>query len=227
MEYGKNQDGIGKKELLAVSFGTSYRENLALTIEAVEGELSRAFSDYDLRRAFTSPTILRILKERDGLWIDSVEEALERAVQNGVEKLVIQPTHLMHGLEYQGLMRMIETYRSRIPEIVVGEPLFASMEDIWETLEAVREANAFANSDANDLSTAITANANYLEEDGQGRVRLPAELAQMVGIKKDIVFVGKLTYLEVWPAEVWDARYSVLNPDNLAKVLDRLKNLGV
>ena len=107
MEYGKNQDGIGKKELLAVSFGTSYRENLALTIEAVEEELARAFSDYDLRRAFTSPTILRILKERDGLWIDSVEEALERAVQNGVEKLVIQPTHLMHGLEYQGLMRMI------------------------------------------------------------------------------------------------------------------------
>ena len=131
MEYGKNQDGIGRKELLAVSFGTSYRENLALTIEAVEGELSRAFSDYDLRRAFTSPTILRILKERDGLWIDSVEEALERAVQNGVEKLVIQPTHLMHGLEYQGaLMRMIETYRPRIPEIFVGEPLFASMEDI-------------------------------------------------------------------------------------------------
>ena len=139
MEYGKNQDGIGRKELLAVSFGTSYRENLALTIEAVAGELSRAFSDYDLRRAFTSPTILRILKERDGLWIDSVEEALERAVQNGVEKLVIQPTHLMHGLEYQGLMRMIETYRPRIPEIFVGEPLFASMEDIWETLEAVLE----------------------------------------------------------------------------------------
>lgn len=67
MEYGKNQDGIGKKELLAVSFGTSYRENMALTIEVVEEELARAFSDYDLRRAFTSPTILRVLKERDGL----------------------------------------------------------------------------------------------------------------------------------------------------------------
>ena len=135
----RNQDNIGERELLAVSFGTSYNDSRRLTIGAIEEEMERAFPEFSVRRAFTSPTILRILKERDGLWIDSVEEALERAVQNGVEKLVIQPTHLMHGLEYQGLMRMIETYRPRIPEIVVGEPLFASMEDIWETLEAVLE----------------------------------------------------------------------------------------
>lgn len=138
-----------------------------------------------------------------------------------------------HQLDDKGRMRIPAKFREALGGsccILPGRAgsLFIVPEDkLMETLEAVREANAFANSDANDLSTAITANANYLEEDGQGRVRLPAELAQMVGIKKDIVFVGKLTYLEVWPAEVWDARYSVLNPDNLAKVLDRLKNLGV
>ena len=141
--------------------------------------------------------------------------------------------NVRHQLDDKGRMRIPAKYREVLGGtscILPGRAgaLFIVPEDkLMETLEAVREANAFANSDANDLSTAITANANYLEEDGQGRVRLPAELAQMVGIKKDIVFVGKLTYLEVWPAEVWDARYSVLNPDNLAKVLDRLKNLGV
>ena len=138
-----------------------------------------------------------------------------------------------HQLDDKGRMRIPAKFREALGGsgcILPGRAgaLFIVPEDtLMETRDAVREANAFANSDANDLSTAITANANYLEEDGQGRVRLPAELAQMVGIKKDIVFVGKLTYLEVWPAEVWDARYSVLNPDNLAKVLDRLKNLGV
>lgn len=138
-----------------------------------------------------------------------------------------------HQLDDKGRMRIPARYREVLGGsccILPGRVgcLFIVPEDkLLETLESVREQNAFANSELNDVSTDIMANARYLEEDAQGRVRLPAELAEVAGIKKDVVFVGKMTYLEVWPAEVWDARYSVLDPANLARMLDRLKKLGV
>ena len=138
-----------------------------------------------------------------------------------------------HQLDDKGRMRIPAKFREALGGsccILPGRAgcLFIVPEDkILETLEAVKAENAFANTEANELSTSITANASYLEEDPQGRVRLPQELAKLVGVKKDIVFVGKMTYLEVWPAEVWDERYSVLDPDNLRRMLDRLKKLGV
>ena len=141
--------------------------------------------------------------------------------------------NVRHQLDDKGRMRIPAKYREALGGsccILPGRAgcLFIVPEDkLIETLEAVRAENAFANSEENELSTSITANADYLEEDPQGRVRLPAGLAKLVGIGKEIVFVGKMTYLEVWPAETWDARYSVLNPDNLSRMLERLKNLGV
>ena len=98
-----NQDEIGEKELLVVSFGTSYNDSRRETIGAIEKAMQTAFPDYSVRRAFTSQIIIDHVKDRDGVTIDNVEQALERAVNNGVKTLVVQPTHLMNGLEYEEL----------------------------------------------------------------------------------------------------------------------------
>ncbi len=138
-----------------------------------------------------------------------------------------------HQLDDKGRMRIPAKFREVLGGqccILPGRSgcLFIVPDDkLTETLDAVTEQNAFANTEKNDLATEIMSNAFYLEEDAQGRVKLPSPLAQLVGIRKDIVFVGKMTYLEVWPAEEWDARYDVLNPSNLARIVDKLKNLGV
>ena len=141
--------------------------------------------------------------------------------------------NVRHQLDDKGRMRVPAKYREVLGGtscILPGRAgcLFIVPEDkLTETMEAVTEHNAFANSEANDISTDITSNAHYLEEDAQGRVRLPAELAKLVGIKKEIVFAGKMTYLEVWPAETWDSRYNVLNRDNLERMIERIRSLGV
>ena len=139
MENPRNQNGIGTKELLAVSFGTSYRESLGLTIDAVEQYLEKAFPSYSLRRAFTSPTIIRVLKERDGLGIDSVEEALLRAEKNGVRMLAVQPTHMMSGLEYQGLVKTVRAHEASFLKVSVGAPLLSTRDDFQRVLQAVTE----------------------------------------------------------------------------------------
>ncbi len=141
--------------------------------------------------------------------------------------------NVRHQLDDKGRMRIPAKFRKGLGDtsyIIPGRAgcLFIVPEDKFlETVTPLVEANAFANTDANDLVTRILGNGDELEEDAQGRVRLSRELAKAVGIEKEIVFVGKVNYLEIWPAEAWDARYSVLNPDNLSKMLEKLKNLGV
>ena len=98
-----NQDEIGEKELLVVSFGTSYNDSRRETIGAIEAAMQTAFPDYSVRRGFTSQIIIDHVNKRDGEKIDNVTEALDRAVANGVKNLVVQPTHLMNGLEYNDL----------------------------------------------------------------------------------------------------------------------------
>lgn len=88
------------KIILVVSFGTSYNNNRVLTIGAIEKDIDEAFPDYEMRRAFTSQMVINILKKRDDLAIDNVEEALERALDDGVKTVIIQPTHIMNGTEY-------------------------------------------------------------------------------------------------------------------------------
>ena len=105
----RNQDGIGEKELLVVSFGTSYNDSRRLTIGAIEAAMAEAFPDWSVRRAFTSQIIIDHVASRDGVAIDNVTQALDRAVDNGVKTLVVQPTHLMNGLEYE---EMVNTLRS-------------------------------------------------------------------------------------------------------------------
>ena len=117
----RNQDGIGEKELLVVSFGTSYNDSRRLTIGAIENALAEAFPDYAVRRAFTSQIIIDHIQSRDGVAIDNVTQALERAVANGVKTLVVQPTHLMDGLEYEELTTTLAEYSDSFEQVAVGE----------------------------------------------------------------------------------------------------------
>ena len=123
----RNQDDIGDKEILTVSFGTSFNDSRVADIKGIEDALQKANPDWSVRRAFTAQIIINHIQARDGEKIDNVEQALERAVTNGVKKLVIQPTHLMHGAEYDELMEVVENYRDKFEEVKVSEPLLGEV----------------------------------------------------------------------------------------------------
>lgn len=123
--------------ILIVSFGTSYNDSREKTIGAIEAEAAETFPEYEVRRAFTSQIIIDKLKERDNLEIDNVAEALDRAVADGIETLVVQPTHLMKGYEYTDLKQEIESYKDRFQRIVLGEPLLTDEEDIRTVAEVI------------------------------------------------------------------------------------------
>ena len=147
----RNQDGIGEKELLVVSFGTSYLNSCRLTIGAIEDALERAFPGYDLRRSFTSQMIINHIQRRDGISIDNVTQALERAVSNGVKNLVIQPTHIMDGFEYQKLVTVANRYQDAFLSLSIGTPLLTSDEDF----QIVADALAASVAAYDDEKTAI------------------------------------------------------------------------
>lgn len=123
----RNGDEIGENELLAVSFGTSYNDSRAEDIRGIEDALAEAYPDWSVRRAFTSQIIINHIQARDGIKIDNMKQALERAVANGVKRLVIQPTHLMHGAEYDEMMEMVEEYRGQFEAVAVAEPLLGEV----------------------------------------------------------------------------------------------------
>ena len=137
-----NQDDIGENELLVISFGTSYNDNRRLTIGAIEKAMQEAFPDYSVRRGFTSQIIIDHVKDRDGEVIDNVGEALDRAVENGVKNLVVQPTHLMNGLEYNDLVNEIAQYSDAFENVAIGEPLLTSDADFQVVADAIVEATA-------------------------------------------------------------------------------------
>ena len=146
-----NADGIGEKELLVVSFGTSFNDSRRLAIGGIERALQKAFPDWSVRRAFTSQIIIDHVKSRDGEVIDNVSEALDRAVENGVKTLVVQPTHLMHGYEYTDLVNELAEYADAFESITVGEPLVNSAEDFSMTAAVLADVTA----SYNDGKTAI------------------------------------------------------------------------
>lgn len=119
----RNADEIGKNELLVVSFGTSFNDSRAKDVKGIEDALAAAFPEWSVRRAFTAQIIINHVQAREGAKIDNMEQAMERAVANGVENLVIQPTHLMHGAEYDELMEVVDAYGDKIANIAVAEPL--------------------------------------------------------------------------------------------------------
>ena len=122
-----NQDEIGENEILVVSFGTSFNGSRAEDIGGIEKTIAGAFPDWSVRRAFTAQIIINHVQARDGEKIDNVEQALDRAVANGVKNLVIQPTHLMHGAEYDELMEAVEKYADKFEAVVVSEPLLGQV----------------------------------------------------------------------------------------------------
>ena len=138
----RNQDNIGDNELLVLSFGTSYNDSRRLTIGAIEGDLEKAFPDFSVRRGFTANIIIDHVQRRDNILIDDVDAALERAVNNGVKNLVVQPTHLMHGLEYDELVEEVGNYSDAFDQVVFGEPLLNSDDDFARVEKAITEWTA-------------------------------------------------------------------------------------
>ena len=140
----RNEDNIGDNELLVVSFGTSFNDSRAKDIKGVEDALQAAYPDWSVRRAFTAQIIINPVPARDGEKIDNMQQAMDRAVANGVKNLVVQPTHLMHGAEYDEMMEMIDDYRDKFESVAVAEPLLgevgADATVINEDKEAVAKA---------------------------------------------------------------------------------------
>jgi sirohydrochlorin cobaltochelatase len=150
---GKNESESESEStaILVVSFGTSYNDSRDITIGAIENAIQDAYPQYEVRRAFTSQIIIDKLKERDGLEIDNVTEALDRAVADGIKTLIVQPTHLMNGYEYTDLADELENYKDKFENISIGEPLLTSDSDF----EAVTQAIVEATSSYDDGETAI------------------------------------------------------------------------
>lgn len=123
----RNQDEIGENEILVVSFGTSFNDSRVADIKGIEDALQEAYPDWSVRRAFTAQIIINHIQAREGACIDNVEQALERAAANGVKNLVIQPTHLMHGAEYDEVMETVDSYRDKFETVSVAEPLLGEV----------------------------------------------------------------------------------------------------
>ncbi len=140
----RNADEIGENEILVVSFGTSFNDSRVEDIKGVEDALQAAFPDWSVRRAFTAQIIINHVQARDGEAIDNMDQALERAVANGVKNLVIQPTHLMHGAEYDELVEALANYEDKFESVAVAEPLLGEVGKDATVINADKKAVAEA-----------------------------------------------------------------------------------
>ena len=140
----RNQDEIGEKELLVVSFGTSFNDSRVADIKSIEDALQEANPDWSVRRAFTAQIIINHIQARDGEKIDNMEQALERAVSNGVKQLVVQPTHLMHGAEYDEMCAAIDKVRDKFESVEIAEPMLGEVGSDATVINADKEAVAKA-----------------------------------------------------------------------------------
>ena len=226
-----NEDGIGENELLVVSFGTSFNDSRAEDIGGVEKALQEANPDWSVRRAFTAQIIINHVQARDGEKIDNVEQALDRAVENGVKNLVVQPTHLMHGAEYDELVEALDSYKDKFETVTVAEPLLGEVGDdaavVNEDKAAVAEAIT-----AEAVKTAGFDSLKAAKEDGTAfvfmghgtshtaKVSYSQMATQMEKLGYDNVFIGTVegepeeTACENVIAAVKDAGYTkvILRP---------------
>lgn len=166
-----SESDAGKKVILVVSFGTSYNETRAATIGAVETAIADTYKDFEVRRAFTSQIIINKLKSRDNEQIDNVEEAMNRLVADGVKTLVVQPTHVMNGFEYDEMVEAITPFADKFDAISIGKPLLSSDKDYAELADIITEETT----QYNVVKTAVVfmghgtehpANATYAKLDG-------------------------------------------------------------
>ena len=140
----RNQDNIGDKEILVVSFGTSFNDSRAADIKGIEDAIQAAYPDWSVRRAFTAQIIINHVQARDGEKIDNMEQALERAVANGVKQLVVQPTHLMHGAEYDEMCAAIDKVRDKFESVEIAEPMLGEVGSDATVINTDKEAVAKA-----------------------------------------------------------------------------------
>ena len=140
----RNQDDIGENELLVVSFGTSFNDSRVADIKGIEDALQAAYPDWSVRRAFTAQIIINHIQARDGEKIDNMTQALDRAVANGVKNLVVQPTHLMHGAEYDEMCEAIEAYKDQFESVSIAEPMLGEVGSDATVINADKEAVAKA-----------------------------------------------------------------------------------
>ena len=150
-----NADEIGENELLVVSFGTSYNDSRVEDIKGIEDALKEAYPDWSVRRAFTAQIIINHVQARDGEKIDNMQQALDRAVANGVKNLVVQPTHLMHGAEYDEMVEALNEYADKFESIAVAEPMLG---EVGEDAAVINEDKAAV---AQAVVEAAVAEAGY------------------------------------------------------------------
>ena len=175
----RNEDGIGEKEMLVLSFGTSFNDSRRLTIGAIEDALDNAFPDYDVRRGFTANIIIDHVQRRDGILIDDVDAALKRAVDNNVKTLVVQPTHLMHGFEYNDLVDQVGQYADAFDKVVFGEPLLNTDDDFKRVEQAITDWTK----EYDDGETAICFMGHGTEADSNGVYQKMQDLLTADGFK--------------------------------------------
>ena len=196
-----NEDNIGENEILVVSFGTSFNDSRAEDIGGVEKALQAAYPDWSVRRAFTAQIIINHVQARDDEKIDNMDQALQRAVDNGVKNLVVQPTHLMHGAEYDELTEAVESYKDKFETVKIAEPLLgevgADETAINEDKAAVAEAIT-----AEAVKTAGFDSLDAAKEDGTAfvfmghgtshtaKISYSQMQAQMEQLGYDNVFIG-------------------------------------
>ena len=144
LDDARNQDEIGENELLVVSFGTSFNDSRVADIKGIEDALQEANPDWSVRRAFTAQIIINHIQARDGEKIDNMTQALDRAVANGVKNLVVQPTHLMHGAEYDEMCEAIEAYKDQFESVSIAEPMLGEVGSDATVINADKEAVAKA-----------------------------------------------------------------------------------
>ena len=197
----RNQDEIGENEILVVSFGTSFNDSRVADIKGIEDAIAAANPDWSVRRAFTAQIIINHVQARDGEKIDNVEQALDRAVANGVKNLVVQPTHLMHGAEYDELVEALDEYKDKFETVTVAEPLLGEVGDdatvVNEDKAAVAEAIT-----AEAVKTAGFDSLEAAKEDGAAfvfmghgtshtaKISYSQMAAQMEKLGYDNVFIG-------------------------------------
>ena len=201
MDDPRNQDEIGDNEILVVSFGTSFNDSRAADIKGIEDAIQEAFPDWSVRRAFTAQIIINHVQARDGEKIDNVDQALQRAVDNGVKNLVVQPTHLMHGAEYDELMKAVEEYKDNFETVKVAEPLLGEVGSDATVINADKKAVAETLT-AEAVKTAGYDSLEAAKEDGVAfvfmghgtahvaKVSYSQMQAQMEDLGYDNVFIG-------------------------------------
>ena len=197
----RNQDDIGENEILVVSFGTSFNDSRVADIKGIEDAIQEANPDWSVRRAFTAQIIINHVQARDGEKIDNMDQALDRAVANGVKNLVVQPTHLMHGAEYDELMEAVNNYSDKFESVKVAEPLLGEVGDDASVVNDDKKAVAEILT-AEAVQTAGFDSLDAAKEDGTAfvfmghgtshtaKVSYSQMQAQMDDLGYDNVFIG-------------------------------------